>query len=85
MLKVCTSYRINGKEISEIPFDNDSSIEPIYTEFHGWQNDISGIREYNKLPHELITFIEFIEDNCNVPVTLVSVGPDREETIFRNQ
>lgn len=84
MLKVCTSYRLNGKEISEIPFDNDSSIEPIYTELHGWQHDISQIREYNTLPHELITFIEFIENYCNVPVTLVSVGPDREETIFRN-
>ena len=84
-IKICTSYRINGKEILEIPFGNESVIEPVYTELSGWQKDISGIREYNKLPGELISFIEFIEKNCDIPVTLVSVGPDREETIFRNQ
>jgi adenylosuccinate synthase len=84
-IKICTSYRIDGKEISELPFANDSEIEPVYTELKGWLQDISAIREYNKLPGELITFIEFIEKYCSIPVTLVSVGPDREETIFRNR
>jgi adenylosuccinate synthase len=83
-IKVCTSYKIDGKEISELPFGNDSAIEPVYTELPGWQQDITGLREYGKLPPELTGFIEFIERYCSVPVTLVSVGPDREETIFRN-
>ncbi|HUX97203.1 MAG TPA: adenylosuccinate synthase [Bacteroidales bacterium] len=82
-IKVCTSYKIDGKEITEIPFGNESIIEPVYTELPGWQQDISGIRNYNQLPSELKGFVEFVENYCSVPVTLVSVGPDREETIFR--
>jgi adenylosuccinate synthase len=83
-IKVCTSYKIDGKEIAELPFDNESDIEPVYTELPGWQQDISEIKLYDKLPAELRGFIDFIEKYCGVPVTLVSVGPDREETIFRN-
>lgn len=82
-IKVCTSYRIDGKEINELPFGNEYVIEPVYTEFPGWQKDISATRNYSELPAELTNFIEFIEKYCGVPVTLVSVGPDREETIFR--
>ncbi|HAM10468.1 MAG: adenylosuccinate synthase [Bacteroidetes bacterium GWE2_41_25] len=84
-IKVCTSYRIEGKEIKELPFGNDLHIEPVYTEMAGWNQDISAMHDYNKLPVELTGFIEFIEKYCGVPVTLVSVGPDREETIFRKQ
>ena len=51
----------------------------------GWNEDISGIREYDNLPDALKKYIEFIEKNTGVPVTMVSVGPDREETIFRNR
>ena len=84
-IKVCTAYRIDGREITELPFGNESQIEPVYTELPGWQQDISAMRDYNKLPSELKVFIELIEKYCGVPVTLVSVGPDREETIFRNR
>jgi adenylosuccinate synthase len=83
-IKICTSYKVDGKECLEIPFDNDSVIEPVYTELAGWEEDISGIKEYISLPEPLIKFVEFIEKQTNVPVSMVSVGPDREETIFRN-
>jgi adenylosuccinate synthase len=83
-IKVCTSYKINGKEVSEIPFENDVVIEPVYTEFKGWEQKISDIRKFDKLPSELKQYIKFIEKSCGVPITLISVGPDREETIFRN-
>lgn len=83
-VKICTSYKIDGKECLEIPFSNDSVIEPVYTEMTGWEEDISGIREFNKLPEALKIYTEFIEKQTGVPITLVSVGPDREETIFRN-
>jgi adenylosuccinate synthase len=83
-VKICTSYKVDGKECLEIPFSNDSVIEPVYTDLPGWTEDISGIREYNKLPETLKKYIEFIEKQTGVPVTMVSVGPDREETIFRN-
>ncbi|MDO9339691.1 MAG: adenylosuccinate synthase [Bacteroidales bacterium] len=83
-VKICTSYKVDGKECLEIPFSNDSVIEPVYTEMTGWEEDISGIREFNKLPEALKIYTEFIEKQTGVPITLVSVGPDREETIFRN-
>jgi len=82
-IKVCTSYKINGKEISEIPFENDAVIEPLYTEFQGWDETISDIKKFAKLPSELKNYIGFIEKFCGIPITLISVGPNREETIFR--
>jgi adenylosuccinate synthase len=82
-VKICTSYRVDQKECPEIPFSNDSVIEPVYTDMIGWEEDISGIREFNELPEALKKYIEFIEKQTGIPVTIVSVGPDREETIFR--
>jgi adenylosuccinate synthase len=84
-IKICTSYKVGGKECLEIPFSNDSVIEPVYTEMKGWNEDISGIREFSKLPVALMKFIEFVEKETRVSITMVSVGPDREETIFRNR
>jgi adenylosuccinate synthase len=82
-VKICTSYKIDGKESFELPFGTESSIEPVYTELEGWSDDIMGNRDYNDLPAALKKYIEFIEKETGVPVTMVSVGPDREETIFR--
>jgi adenylosuccinate synthase len=83
-VKICTSYRVDGKDCPQIPYDTDSVIEPVYTEMQGWKENISDIKEYDKLPESLKEFISFIEKQTGVPVTMVSVGPDREETIFRN-
>jgi adenylosuccinate synthase len=83
-VRICTSYKVDGKECLEIPFGNDSVIDPVYIDMKGWEEVITGIREYNKLPEALKKYIEFIEEKTGVPVTIVSVGPDREETIFRN-
>jgi adenylosuccinate synthase len=82
-IKICTSYKVEGKDCLELPFNNDSVIEPVYTDMSGWQEDISGIREFNLLPDALKIYIEFIEKQTGIPVTMVSVGPDRIETIFR--
>ncbi len=82
-VKVCTSYRINGRATDQVPFDNNSVIEPVYTELPGWNEDITGIRKYDNLPRNLRSYIEFIEKNTGIPVTIVSVGPDRNSTIFR--
>jgi len=83
-IKVCTSYWVDGKECLEIPFFNDSLIEPAYADLQGWNENITGIKEFNKLPRALKNYIEFIEKETGVPVTIVSVGPDRKETIFRS-
>ena len=82
-IKVCTSYKINGKEVTELPFGNEELIEPVYTELPGWHQDITDIRNYDQLPSELKGFVAYVENYCGVPVTLISVGPDRKETIFR--
>jgi len=81
-VKVCSSYTVGGKECSEIPFEN-IRIEPQYNELPGWKEDISKIRDFDKLPENLKLYIKFVEDQTGVPVRMVSVGPDRNETIFR--
>jgi adenylosuccinate synthase len=82
-VKVCTAYRIDGEVTDEIPFETDSSIEPIYDELPGWNEKISDIRNYELLPLNLKSYIGYIEEKTGIPVTMVSVGPDREETILR--
>ena len=81
-IKVCTKYKVNGKECDEMPYGN-ADIEPIYETLPGWQEDISKIKDYNKLPQNLKNYISFIEEFTGVKVTMVSVGPDRTETIYR--
>jgi adenylosuccinate synthase len=83
-IKICTSYKINGEICDELPFNNETVIEPVYSELEGWEEDITGYREFKDLPAAIKRFIEFIETQVGVPVTMVSVGPDREETIFRS-
>lgn len=82
-IKVATSYRVNGKETQRVPFDIDLPIEPIYTELKGWNTSIEQLRNSNQLPKELKDYIAFIEKEVGVPVSIVSVGPDREATIYR--
>jgi len=82
-IKVCTSYKVDGKDCLQIPFNNDSVIEPVYTNMPGWDENISGLKDFNDLPESLKKYIGFVENQTGVPVTMVSVGPDREETIFR--
>lgn len=83
-IKVCSSYLMNGKETEEILFNNNADAMPVYTTFEGWDNDISGIKNYGDLPSSLKHYIDFIERETGVPVKMVSVGPGRTETIFRD-
>lgn len=83
-VKICTAYRIDNKLTEEIPYNNDNHIEPVYTELDGWNENISSVRDYNALPLQLKKFVSFIENQTGVPVTIISVGPDRQETIFRS-
>jgi adenylosuccinate synthase len=82
-VKVCVAYNINGKETFEIPFEHDIPLQPVYREFTGWKENISAIRNYSGLPPALKQYIGFIEEQTGIRVTMVSVGPDRKETIFR--
>lgn len=82
-IRICTSYKVKGEQTEKIPFGSDCNIEPVYTDFEGWKEDISDFRKFDELPDQLKKFISFIEKETGVPVTLISVGPDRKETIFR--
>ena len=83
---ICTSYNLNGEEINFFPYDITSNkITPNYKEFNGWDDDITQVKTENDLPDELITYINFIENFVNVPIKLISVGPDRNQTIIRNR
>jgi adenylosuccinate synthase len=80
-LKICTAYKINGKETQEMPFDINQPVEPVYKEMPSWKVDITGMRKKEELPPEMIDYINFIESAVNVPVSVISVGPDREQFV----
>ena len=83
-IKVCTHYEYNGEKIAHLPFDIDAKyVKPIYETLEGWQEDLTGIKSANELPNELNHYIEYLEKHLEVPITVVSVGPDRTQTLFR--
>ncbi len=81
-IKVATAYRVEGKETTHFPFDISTKIEPIYKSLKGWNTPISKLKVKNDLPVMLHEYIGFIENEVGVPVTVLSVGPERDATIF---
>jgi adenylosuccinate synthase len=83
-LKICTSYNYKGKVIEHLPYNIESeNVEPIYTEFDGWSEDLTAMEKDSSLPVSLMNYIEFLENELKIPIKIVSVGPDRKQTIFR--
>ncbi len=83
-LKVCTSYNYKGTEVDHLPYNiEEHNVSPIYTELKGWKEDITSMTSEDTLPKELKDYIKFIEDFVGVPIKIVSVGPDRKQTIVR--
>ena len=82
-IKVCTSYIVDGKETDKFPFDTAAEITPVYTEFKGWSQDLTGIRREEDLPQAFKDYVKFMEDYLGVPIRIISLGPDREATIER--
>lgn len=82
-IKICTSYLYKGNEIEHFPYDiNSENIEPIYKNFNGWEDDLTQKEDFDDLPKSLKDFISYIEKELNIPMSIVSVGPDRKQTIF---
>ena len=84
-IKVCTGYKVDGVETDQVPYDTYAEIEPIYKEFKGWKKDLSQITREEELPFEFMNYVRFIEKELNVPISVISLGPDRVQTIFRNE
>ncbi|MCM1319862.1 MAG: adenylosuccinate synthase [Muribaculaceae bacterium] len=82
-IKACTAYRINGELTDRFPFDvNTLDIEPVYTEFPGWKTDMTTMTSPEQFPAEFKAYLAFLEKELGVPVAIVSVGPDRSQTIM---
>lgn len=83
-IKVCTAYKHKGETIDHLPFDVlDENIEPVYEEIPGWKEDLTGLSEIADIPTELNRYIEYLEGKLETPITIVSVGPDRMQTLIR--
>ncbi|CAI8361578.1 MAG: Adenylosuccinate synthetase [Bacteroidota bacterium] len=84
-LKVCTSYSYQGENITHLPYSlNDNEVIPQYTTLEGWKEDLTTMRNESELPKTFIEYVAFIEDFVKTPISIVSVGPDRKQTIFRS-
>ena len=83
-IKVCTAYNYRGKEISHFPYNIEAeNVTPIYKHFDGWSQDLTRMTEVSQFPDQLQAYIDFLEQELEVPIKIVSVGPDRKQTIFR--
>lgn len=82
-IKACVAYKIDGKETEEFPFEINDSIEPVYVELPGWKCDMTKMQSEDEFPEEFNAYISFLEEELQVPIKIVSVGPDREQTIVR--
>lgn len=84
-IKVCNEYIVDGVVTKDFPFSVDTDITPVYTELEGWKTDMTKIKNESEFPVQFKNYIEYIENVLGVPVTIVSVGPDREQTIIRKK
>src|ERR1017187_6856623 len=83
-IKVCTQYNYQGKKINYLPYDYaDESLSPVYKELKGWNQDLTGLHSPEQMPEALNKYIAFIERETGVPISIVSVGPDRTQTLIR--
>ena len=83
-IKVCCAYQIDGKTMDYFPYESNEEVTPVYKEFKGWKCDISKVRNYEDFPQELKDYIAYIEKETACPVRIISVGPDRSETVYKD-
>ncbi len=81
-LRICTAYRAGNKILDSLPFDTAQRLEPVYKEMKGWNTDISKINNCNDLPGEFMDYLNYIEQEVEVPITMISLGPDRTATVY---
>jgi adenylosuccinate synthase len=83
-IKVCVAYTINGVKIEDFPFEINDEAEPVYIELPGWKTDMTKIQSENEFPEAFNTYLSFLEDALGVKIKIVSLGPDRAQTIVRH-
>jgi len=84
-INVCTHYIVDGEKIDYMPYDIVSTdVQPVYSKVKGWKTDLTKLSSINEVPKELNDYVEYLEQELNVPITIVSVGPDRKQTLLRD-
>lgn len=85
-IKACVAYDIDGKQTRDFPYDIENrQLKPVYTELPGWKTDLTAMQSADEFPENFKAYIEFLEKELNVPIAIVSIGPDRKQTIVRDQ
>lgn len=83
-IKACVAYKRNGEIIRDFPYNIEEGIEPVYKELKGWNTDMTGMTNESEFPKEFVDYINFLEAELDTPIKIVSIGPDREQTIVRS-
>lgn len=85
-VKACVTYKVNGKETDRFPYSLENwAVEPVYVTLPGWKTDMTSFKSESEFPDNFRKYIEFIEAELKTPVTIISIGPDREQTIIREK
>lgn len=82
-IKACVAYKRDGQVITDFPYNIENGIEPVYTELKGWKKDMSHMTSENEFPQEFKDYVSFLEKELETPIRIISIGPDREQTIIR--
>lgn len=82
-IKACVAYKVNGEEIDYFPYDISEGLEPVYAELPGWKTDMTKMTSEDEFPEEFNAYVTFLEEQLETPIKIVSVGPDRGQTIER--
>ena len=82
-IKICTHYELNNQKIDYLPFEDNNTLTPIYKEMQGWDVDLMKLEKIEDAPKEVHQYIKWLEKELETPISIVSVGPDRKQTLFR--
>ena len=82
-IKACTHYELNGEQINCLPFEDNENLIPVYKNLKGWEIDLMQLENLSDAPKEFHDYIAWLEEELETPISIVSVGPDRKQTLFR--
>ena len=83
-IEVCTHYNYRGETIDYLPYGvEEGELEPVYESVSGWQEDLTGLKSADELPETLSNYVDYLEKALETPIAIVSVGPDRSQTLIR--
>lgn len=83
-IKACVAYQYKGQEIDYFPYNIEHDIKPVYVELPGWKTDMTTLTAEEQFPKQFADYVKFLEEQLETPISIISIGPDREQTIIRN-